>query len=66
MKNEKQKYYLINNHYALITNFSMEELKNVLKNDFDIEIYDIKKLTFKEYCSWINENDNIKTTTKFY
>ena len=60
------RYYLINNHYAIITNVPYKLIKKTIKKQFDIDVYDIKELSYNEYYKFISSLPNLKTITKCF
>ena len=40
-----EKYYLINNYFLIMTNVNYDNLKKVMKEQFNIDVYSIKSLT---------------------
>lgn len=63
MKNLKDKYYLINDRYLLMTDVPVAFLQKCIKEQFDIDVFSIKVLTEQEYINMLLSN-NYKTTVK--
>lgn len=63
---KRDRYYLINNYFAIITNISYKSIKKTMKEQFDIDVYDIKELSCNEYCKFISSLPNIKTITRCF
>ncbi len=63
---KRDRYYLINNHYAIMTNISYKSIKKTIKKQFDIDVYDIKELSYNEYYKFISSLPNLKTITKCF
>lgn len=63
MKNLKDKYYLINDRYLLMTDVPSAFLQKCIKEQFDIDVFSIKVLTEQEYINMLLSN-NYKTTVK--
>ena len=61
-----EKYYLINNYFLIMTNVNYDNLKKVMKEQFNIDVYSIKSLTLEEYINLKINLKNMKTTTKYF
>lgn len=61
-----EKYYLINNYFLVMTNVNYDNLKKVMKEQFDIDVYSIKSLTLEEYINLRINLKNMKTKTKYF
>lgn len=64
--NMNEKYYLINNYFLVMTNVNYDNLKKVMKEQFDIDVYSIKSLTLEEYINLRINLKNMKTKTKYF
>lgn len=61
-----EKYYLINNYFLVMTNVNYDNLKKVMKEQFNIDVYSIKSLTLEEYINLRINLKNMKTKTKYF
>lgn len=61
-----EKYYLINNYFLAMTNVNYDNLKKVMKEQFDIDVYSIKSLTIEEYINLRINFKNMKTKVKYF
>ncbi len=61
-----EKYYLINNYFLIMTNVNYDNLKKVMKEQFNIDVYSIKSLTLEEYINLKINLKNMKTKTKYF
>lgn len=62
----KDKYYLINERYPVMTNVSSCYLLKAIKSQFDIDVYDIKCLTEQEYLNILISKKYLKPQVKYF